>query len=80
MNTFSLSVIIPVFNEENNISPLLERLKKVIKKYQYEIIFVSDGSTDKTEEIIKNFSQKDKNIKLISFTRNFAPFFHFSIS
>jgi dolichol-phosphate mannosyltransferase len=72
MNTFSLSVIIPVFNEENNISPLLERLKKVIKKYQYEIIFVSDGSTDKTEEIIKNFSQKDKNIKLISFTRNFG--------
>jgi len=72
MNTFSLSVIIPVFNEENNISPLLERLKKIIKKYQYEIIFVSDGSTDKTEEIIKNFSQKDKNIKLISFTRNFG--------
>lgn len=67
-----LSVIIPVFNEEKNIAPLLQRLLPVVKKYPYEIIFISDGSTDKTEELIKNEGEKNKNIKLISFARNFG--------
>jgi dolichol-phosphate mannosyltransferase len=68
----SLSVIIPVFNEEKNITPLLERLIPIVKKCPYEIIFVNDGSTDKTEELIKKESEKNKNIKLISFVRNFG--------
>ena len=72
MNTFFLSVIIPVFNEERNILPLLKRLLPAVEKYNFEIIFVSDGSTDKTEEIIKNEAKKDKRIKLISFLRNFG--------
>lgn len=67
-----LSVIIPVFNEEKNIAPLLQRLLPVVKKYPYEIIFISDGSTDKTEELIKKEGEKNKNIKLISFARNFG--------
>jgi dolichol-phosphate mannosyltransferase len=68
----SLSVIIPVFNEEKNITPLLQRLLPVVKQYPYEIIFVSDGSTDKTEALIKKEAQSNKNIKLISFARNFG--------
>ena len=72
MNNFFLSIIIPVFNEEKNIQPLLKRLLKVVKKYNFEIIFVSDGSTDKTEEVIKNEAKKEKRIKLISFLRNFG--------
>jgi dolichol-phosphate mannosyltransferase len=68
----SISVIIPVFNEEKNIAPLLQRLLPVVKQYPYEIIFVSDGSTDKTEALIKKEAQSNKNIKLISFARNFG--------
>jgi dolichol-phosphate mannosyltransferase len=68
----SLSIIIPVFNEEKNINPLLDRLIKRVKKYSYEIIFINDGSTDKTGEIIKKESEKNSNIKLISFVRNFG--------
>jgi len=70
--TFYLSIIIPVFNEEKNINPLLKRLLNVVEKYNFEIIFISDGSTDKTEEIIKSEAKKNKRIKLISFFRNFG--------
>ncbi|MDO8610636.1 MAG: glycosyltransferase family 2 protein [bacterium] len=72
MTNFILSIIIPVFNEENNIEPLLKRLTPIIKQYDYEIIFVSDGSKDKTEDIVKTLSKKNNQIKLISFTRNFG--------
>jgi len=72
MKNFLLSIVIPVYNEENNINPFLKRLLSVIKKYQYEIVFINDGSTDKTETIIKKLSQENSQIKLISFTRNFG--------
>src|SRR3989338_131740 len=70
MNNFLLSIIIPVYNEEQNIKPLLKRFIVILKNYQYEIIFVDDGSKDKTSSIVKK--QSDKNIKLISFYRNFG--------
>ena len=50
---FLLSIIIPVYNEENNINQLLHRLLLVIKNFNYEIIFINDGSKDKTDEVIK---------------------------
>jgi len=71
-NTFFLSIIIPVFNEEKNILPLLKRLLPVIKKYNHEIVFVDDGSTDKTVEIIKSEAKKNRRIKLVSLLRNFG--------
>jgi len=71
-NSFLLSVIIPVYNEEENIAPLLKRLIPVVKKYNYEIIFVDDGSKDKTSQIIKKQANKNNQIKLISFYRNFG--------
>ncbi|MCX7955551.1 MAG: glycosyltransferase family 2 protein [Patescibacteria group bacterium] len=72
MDNFQISVVVPVYNEEKNIQVFFEKIIKVIKKYQYELIFVSDGSTDKSEEIIKKICLKNKNVKLISFTRNFG--------
>lgn len=72
MNNFLVSIVIPVFNEEQNIDPLVKRLLPILKDSPYEIIFVDDGSKDKTASIVKKHSEKNKNIKLISFYRNFG--------
>ncbi|MCX6730684.1 MAG: glycosyltransferase family 2 protein [Candidatus Roizmanbacteria bacterium] len=72
MNNFLLSVIIPVFNEEKNITPLLDRLLPILKEYQYEVLFVSDGSTDNTAGEIKKHAEKNTQIKFLNFYRNFG--------
>ena len=69
---FLVSIVIPVFNEEKNIKPLVKRLLNVLKKYNYEIVFIDDGSTDSTAHEIKSFAQKNPAIKLVSFYRNFG--------
>jgi polyisoprenyl-phosphate glycosyltransferase len=68
------SIIIPVFNEELVIAESYKRLTTVMKSTNenYELIFVNDGSNDKSEQIINNIYEDDKNIKLISFSRNFG--------
>ena len=68
-----LSVIIPVHNEETNIELLYNELKsnlKFLKKY--EIIFVDDGSFDKSFEILEGFSKKDKTLKVIKLKSNYG--------
>ncbi|HLC94810.1 MAG TPA: glycosyltransferase family 2 protein [Patescibacteria group bacterium] len=75
MNTqssFLLSIIIPVYNEEENIDLLLEKLTPILSRYTYEAIFINDGSTDHTAEIIKKAAQNNPSIKLVSFVRNFG--------
>ncbi|MFH0773544.1 MAG: glycosyltransferase [bacterium] len=72
MNNFLLSIIVPVYNEEKNIAPLLDRLLPIIKEYQYEIIFVCDGSTDNTASEVKKHAEKNNQIKLVNFYRNFG--------
>jgi glycosyltransferase involved in cell wall biosynthesis len=69
-----LSVVTPVFNEEKNLNVLYTRLKKVMEGLgeTYEIILVDDGSTDGSLRILKSLRQKDKKVKVISFTRNFG--------
>ncbi|MEJ5284018.1 MAG: glycosyltransferase family 2 protein [Brevinematia bacterium] len=70
-----ISVIIPCFNEEEVISTTYTRLKNVFSTNnlkEYEFIFVNDGSKDKTLEILSNISQSNKNVKIISFSRNFG--------
>lgn len=67
-----LSVVIPAYNEERNIPLLCKSLKSVLNKYQYEIIFVDDGSLDNTFNMLKTISQKDKKIKVVSFQRNYG--------
>ncbi len=70
----SISIVIPVFNEQSNLKPLYIRLDSVVKKISksHEIIFVNDGSTDKSLDTLIQLRKKDKRIKIISFTRNFG--------
>lgn len=72
MNSFLISLLVPVYYEENNIDPLLERVLPLLEKYNYEIIFINDGSKDHTAHKIKLHTEKNNRIKLISFQRNFG--------
>jgi polyisoprenyl-phosphate glycosyltransferase len=73
MSKVALSIIIPVYNEEESLPLVFSRLRFLKNLPQkHEIILVSDGSVDKSEKIIKRHSKKNKKIKLISFTRNFG--------
>jgi len=69
-----ISIVVPVYNEEENVPILYDRLKEVLEKipYDYEIIFVDDGSTDRTREILEEIASKDKKVKVIEFARNFG--------
>lgn len=68
------SIIVPLYNEESVIQETYKRLKKVMDSTEeaYEIIFVNDGSRDKTLEIARRICKRDKSIKLLSFSRNFG--------
>ncbi|MFS8158820.1 MAG: glycosyltransferase family 2 protein [Candidatus Roizmanbacteria bacterium] len=70
--SFLLSIVIPVLNEEENIDMLLDTLLPILKRYTYELVFVNDGSKDKTVEKIKEVTEKHPQIKLVSFARNFG--------
>lgn len=76
MESRLLSVVIPLFNEEENIVPLCEELIPILKKLKnftsYELVMVNDGSTDTSLNLLKSLAEKDKNVKVISFTRNFG--------
>jgi dolichol-phosphate mannosyltransferase len=70
----SFSVVVPIFNEEEVLSPFYERLKNVMNSLNedYEIIFVNDGSTDHSMEALLKLRQSDLNVKIIEFSRNFG--------
>jgi len=72
MSSFKVSVVVPVHNEEKNIPLLLNRLTAVLQKYNYELIFVDDGSTDQTLSQLKEAAKSNKHLKLLSFNRNFG--------
>ncbi len=70
-----ITLVIPMYYEEKVAEECYKRVKKVLeelKKYDHEIIFINDGSKDKTLEILENLAQKDKTVKIISFSRNFG--------
>lgn len=69
-----LSIIIPCYNEEEAIPFFYEEINKISKKmkYEFELIFINDGSKDKTIEILKEYSNKDSRVKFINFSRNFG--------
>lgn len=66
-----ISVVIPLFNEEESLPHLCERLTNVFQE-DVEFIFVDDGSTDNSLQILEDLSKKDRRIKVISFRRNFG--------
>ena len=70
-----ITIIIPAYNEEESLPFLYERLDKLMgdmKNYDFEILFVNDGSKDKTISIIKELREKDKRISYVDFSRNFG--------
>lgn len=70
-----ISIIIPMYFEEKTVNEAYKRTKKVfeeLKQYSYEIVCIDDGSKDKTLQLIENIASKDKNVKVISFSRNFG--------
>lgn len=69
-----LSVIIPIYNEEDNIHNLYDRLKPVVQGItnSHEFIFINDGSKDLSFDLIKALSSKDDTIRYINFSRNFG--------
>ena len=70
-----ISIIIPAYNEEDSLPYLYERLTKLIddiKNYEFEILFVNDGSKDKTLEIIKEYRKKDNRFAYVNLSRNFG--------
>lgn len=70
----TLSVVIPLYNEEENTRLLYEKLKAVLDSLnkEYEIVFVDDGSTDKTLSILEEIQVNDKNVVILSLRRNFG--------
>lgn len=73
-----ISVMIPCYNEEDNVRPIYEAVCKELQTncaaYDYEILFIDNKSRDKTRQIIKEICAKDKHVKAIFNTRNFGQF------
>lgn len=69
-----LSIVIPVFNEEESIAPLYKAITRAVKSLQldYEIIFVDDGSTDKTFDRAFRFAKENSELKIIQLNRNYG--------
>ncbi len=68
------SVVIPIYNEQENILELYRRLSETLKSLtdKYEVIFVNDGSSDNSLKMIKELSVRDSKIKYLKFSRNFG--------
>lgn len=70
-----LSMVIPMYYEEEVVNECYTRLEKVLnglENYDYEIIFVNDGSKDKTLELLTEIANKNEKVKILSFSRNFG--------
>ncbi len=66
----SISLVVPIMNEQDNIEPLISKVAQALKKVRYELILVDDGSTDNTVAMIKQ--HMDKATKLICLNRNYG--------
>ncbi len=74
MGTPELTVLVPVFNEDDNIEALLARLTPVLERVvaSHEVLFVDDGSSDATMETLRRVHAQDKRCRAVSFSRNFG--------
>lgn len=69
-----VSVLVPLLNEEESLPELNERLRKSLWKLgaRYEIIYINDGSTDSSQELVESFRKEDECVKIIEFNRNYG--------
>jgi dolichol-phosphate mannosyltransferase len=74
LDNLYISIIIPCYNEEKIISLTHEKVKNILEKnnFNYEIIYINDGSIDNTSNILDRISKNDSKIKIINFSRNFG--------
>jgi len=71
----TISILIPAYNEEQVLEPLMIRLANLAnntKNYDFEFLFVNDGSKDKTLDIIKDYAEKDPRVSYVNLSRNFG--------
>jgi glycosyltransferase involved in cell wall biosynthesis len=71
--TVDLSLVIPVYNEQESIKPLYDEITAALsEKYDYEIIFIDDGSSDDSFSILSGIREKDSRVRVIKFRKNFG--------
>lgn len=69
-----IGVIVPCYNEEESLPYFYKEMQKVMEQMdvEFELLFVNDGSKDKTLDILKDFAKKDERVRFLSFSRNFG--------
>ncbi|MEK7533866.1 MAG: glycosyltransferase family 2 protein [Patescibacteria group bacterium] len=65
-----ISIVIPLYNEEESLDVVYNEIIKVVKDHKYEIIFIDDGSTDGSFEILKELEEKNSHVRIFSFRKN----------
>lgn len=73
-NKYKLSLIVPCFNEEESLPIFYQEVTAVLRKIgcKYELLFINDGSKDKTLSLLRDLAEKDENVAYLSFSRNFG--------
>lgn len=67
-----LSVLVPVYNEEENLADLGKEIREALSSIDYEVLFVDDGSTDRSHEELKKLSKTEERFKIVRFATNFG--------
>jgi glycosyltransferase involved in cell wall biosynthesis len=68
-----LSVVVPLLDEEDNLQPLYDQITQALDgRYAYEVLFIDDGSTDRSFEILCGFQERDPRVRVIRFRKNFG--------
>lgn len=67
-----LSVVIPVFNEEQSLAPLQAEIDQALSDFNYEVLYIDDGSNDNSFSVLRDIQKNHKNVRLIRFRRNFG--------
>jgi polyisoprenyl-phosphate glycosyltransferase len=70
----TISIVIPIYNEAPNVTPLYKAVKSIIKSlpHTFELIFVDDGSSDDSVKLIQRVAKKDKKVRVVELARNFG--------
>lgn len=69
-----ISIVVPLYNEEESLPKLFEWIERVMteNKFSYEVIFVNDGSTDKSWDVVEALQKQSKNVRGIKFRHNYG--------